>query len=65
VLRLRAGDASWEVPWGGGQVRVILDAQAVEVSTRDGVLGVAVAPVGPAYCVSASAGGLIVRPLER
>jgi beta-fructofuranosidase len=65
MLRLRDGASSWDLPWGGGEVRVVLDAQAVEVSTRDGVLGIAASPVGRAYFVRAGGGELTVRPLER
>ncbi|MDQ4502873.1 glycoside hydrolase family 32 protein [Sinomonas sp. ASV322] len=63
VFVLKAGSAaigamtaseSLELPFGGGEVRVVVDAQAIEVSTRDGVLGFGVRPGGATYAVEAS-----------
>jgi beta-fructofuranosidase len=42
-----------EVPYLGGDVRIILDAQAIEVSSTGGMLGFAAAPEGPTYSVEA------------
>jgi beta-fructofuranosidase len=52
---------AFEVPYLGGDVRIILDAQAVEISSRGGVLGFAATPEGQTYCVEAA--NVTVYPL--
>lgn len=44
---------TFEVPYLGGDVRIILDAQAIEVSSTWGILAFAAAPEGPTYSVDA------------
>ena len=51
------------MPFDGGVVRVILDAQVVEVSCPSGVLGLVAAPRGDSLHVSA--GDATVYPLAR
>ncbi|BDI23425.1 glycoside hydrolase family 32 protein [Herbiconiux sp. L3-i23] len=60
---VRTAAGSWGLPFTGGEVRLILDAQAVEVSTPEGVLGVALQSKADRYSVDAS--GAVVRPLAR
>jgi beta-fructofuranosidase len=54
---------TFEVPYLGGDVRIILDAQAIEVSSTWGILGFAAAPGGPTYRVDAL--HATVYPLDR
>ena len=64
VLRGSAGGREWTVPWRGGDVRLILDAQAVELFSDGGILGLAVEPAGARYTVAAS-GPHTVFPLVK
>lgn len=54
---------TFEVPYLGGDVRIILDAQAIEVSSTWGILAFAATPEGPTYGVAAL--DATVYPLDR
>lgn len=59
-----AGDA-WPMPYGGGEVRLLVDGPTAELSTSEGILGSPVsAPTGPLR-VTARWSEPIVRPLRR
>jgi beta-fructofuranosidase len=45
-LALDAGGETWTVPHLGGPVRVVVDGPVVEVSTREGLLALAIDPQG-------------------
>jgi beta-fructofuranosidase len=49
ILTIAAGDERWTMPYDGGDVRVILDGPAAEVSTSAGIFGCEVAPAGVGY----------------
>ena len=59
----RDGESS-SVPVGES-VRVILDANAVEVSSTQGILALAIAPAGRRYDVRAACGQISIWPLSR
>ena len=59
----RDGESS-SVPVGE-TVRVILDANAVEVSSTEGILALAIAPAGRRYDVRAACGQISIWPLSR
>lgn len=52
-LTVKTPAETYEAPYSGGQVRIILDANAVEVFSADGVLGFAATPEGSTYRVEA------------
>jgi len=46
VVRLeRTGEKTWQMPWTGGPLRVVVDGPVVEVSCVDGLLGGAIEPI--------------------
>ncbi|MGO4596234.1 glycoside hydrolase family 32 protein [Terrabacter sp. 2RAF25] len=63
LLEARAAGTSWQMPFDGGDVRVILDAQTVEISCRSGLLGLVAEPRGESLHVVAS--NVTVHPLAR
>ena len=72
VLEIHAGDGQvealvggkrWQMPFEGGEVRVVLDAQAIEISCPGGVLGLVSEPRGDSLLVLA--GDVTVYPLAR
>lgn len=46
LLTLLVGDASWQMPYVDGAVRVILDGPTLEISSRCGLIGSAIQPQG-------------------
>lgn len=64
-IHVRTPAGTWSVPYAEGQVRVLIDAQVVEVSTRRGLLGLSIEPAGGSYSVSADGGDLTVKPLSK
>ena len=46
ILTLRVGEDSWRMPFVGGAVRLIVDGPTLEVSSRYGLIGAAIAPQG-------------------
>ncbi len=65
ALTVTAGDESWTMPHNGGEVRVVLDGPAAEVSLSTGILGCAIAPTGSGYTVVADAGVTRIRRLAQ
>ncbi|GAB3878762.1 glycoside hydrolase family 32 protein [Terrabacter terrigena] len=63
VLRARAAGQVHEMPFDGGQVRVILDAQTVEISCSSGLLGLVSRPSGEWLHIRAD--DVTVHPLAR
>jgi len=63
LLEARAGAQAWQMPFDGGDVRVVLDAQVVEISCASGVLGLTGAPAGDSLHVLAT--DATVHPLAR
>lgn len=56
---------TWAMPYSGGAVRIILDGPVAELSTADGILGCAIAPVGERLTVDAGSVPIIIRQLSR
>jgi beta-fructofuranosidase len=46
MLVARAGGRRWDMPFAGGDVRVLLDAQTIEIACPSGVLGLVSEPRG-------------------
>lgn len=63
VLEARAGAQAWQMPFDGGDVRIVLDAQVIEISCASGVLGLTGAPTGDSLHVLAA--DATVHPLAR
>lgn len=53
----------WEMPYSGGDIRVVLDAQTIEISCPSGLLGLVAQPLGDSLRVLA--GEVAVYPLVR
>jgi beta-fructofuranosidase len=62
-LQARVGAQVWKMPFDGGDVRVILDAQAIEISCPSGVLGLVSQPRSESLQVLAD--NVTVYPLAR
>ncbi|MGO4535747.1 glycoside hydrolase family 32 protein [Leifsonia sp. 2MCAF36] len=63
TLTVAAGGEEWKIP-SAGTIRIVLDAQVMEVSTTGGLFGVTLQPDGAAYRVQGD-GPLAVSPLVR
>lgn len=63
ALLVWAGEEEYEMPFDGGDVRVILDAQAIEISCTAGVLGLVSEPAGRTLTVRGE--HVTVHPLTR
>lgn len=63
VLDALVGEQAWQLPFDGGDVRIILDAQTVEISCAAGMLGLVSAPRGESLHVVAA--DAAVHPLAR
>lgn len=61
-LEARVGDEVWHLPYDGDGVRVILDAQVVEISCAAGLLGLVSVPAGDSLRID---GADVVHPLAR
>lgn len=61
-LEARVGDEVWHLPCDGEEVRIILDAQVVEISCAGGMLGLVAAPAGDGLRID---GADLVHPLGR
>jgi hypothetical protein len=57
------GDERWELPLGSGEVRLIIDATALEVVTDLGVLGCAIPAPDDELIVEGE--GVVLRALVR
>lgn len=64
VLTLVVEGASWPMPYSGGDIRVIIDAPVLEVSTRDGVVAAPITSTARGFAVEAD-GDLRVFGLRR
>lgn len=42
----RPGETTWQMPWTGGTLRVVVDGPVLEMSSADGLLGGSIEPVG-------------------
>lgn len=63
VLEARVGEETWTVPHGGGEVRIILDAQVIEICCEGGLLGLVSAPTGEGLHIDGA--DVVVHPLGR
>lgn len=52
VVLDRPGQKSWQMPWTGGPLRVVVDGPVIEISCADGLLGGPINPVALALPVS-------------
>ena len=65
-LVVTRGPDGWEVPYIGGDVRVIIDGPVAEISCTGGILSTAVEITGRRVVVTHSAGSVaVVRALRR
>jgi beta-fructofuranosidase len=63
-LSVSANGEHWSLPVGS-ELRVIVDAGAIEISSREGLFALAAHPRGARYSFEVSAGELTVWPLSR
>lgn len=66
TLTAKTASETHETPYSGGEVRIILDANAVEISSAEGVLGFASMPEGSTYRVEAPNATTypLIRPVQ-
>jgi beta-fructofuranosidase len=64
VLTARTEAGAEAMPFAGGAVRLVLDGPIAEISTSEGLLGIALAPPAPDYEVESSGGPFAAWSLE-
>jgi len=65
ALVVTRDDKTWELPFSGGDVRLIVDGPVAELVGREGLLGVPIMPVGTSLTLIQSPSGLSATPLSR
>jgi len=50
----RPGHKSWQMPWTGGPLRVVVDGPVIEISSLDGLLGGPIDPIDRVFVVAGS-----------
>lgn len=65
ALTVCVKNETWTMPYSGGDVRMILDGPVAELSTVEGILGLAIAPKGEQLTVDAGPSPITIQPLSR